>query len=170
MRLLTGLTLMFLVGTIAADEATAWTKIISKKGKYEVSFPGKVIEKAVDGNGLQTMLGAMDGKALYMTQVNFFSATVDPSNKDWVDTKFKTTRDAFVKTLGNPKVLAETNGLMGELPTKDVDLEVVGGIYRARWIISPKGFYQILIAGPKDFVDGKDAKKFMESFKLDTTD
>ena len=47
MRLLTGILLVCFAGFAVAEDKTEWTTVLSKKGKYEVAFPGKVTEKDV---------------------------------------------------------------------------------------------------------------------------
>lgn len=172
MRLLTGILLVCFAGFAVAEDKTEWTTVLSKKGKYEVAFPGKVTEKDVEPAGLQTILEAEGGKAVYMTQVNLYPAAIDPTDKTVVSTTFKAAQDAVIKALGDPKIASEKTGTFDKkFPMKEVDLEVKGlGIYRTKWIITEKGFYQLVVAGPKEFVEGKDAKKFMDSFKFKSVD
>ena len=52
-------------------------------------------------------------------------------------------------------------------PSRILELEVPKvGPYRTRFVVTPTHFYQITFAGPKEFVESADAKKFFESFKV----
>ena len=76
---------------------------------------------------------------------------------------YNATYEAALKVLASPA--CQRGEYDKKFPMKEVDLEVKGlGIYRTKWIITEKGFYQLVVAGPKDFIEGKDAKKFMDSF------
>ncbi len=40
------------------------------------------------------------------------------------------------------------------------------GIYKTPIIVTPKVLYQLTVLGPKEYIEGEEAKKFLESFKL----
>ena len=42
-----------------------------------------------------------------------------------------------------------------------------GGIYRSRLYLTEKSFVQIVVGGSKEFVDSAEAKKFLDSLKIE---
>ena len=117
--------------------------------------------------GAQYLLEAMDGKAVYLANANSLPAKADLTNKDFVKTLFETAVNGLEKSLKGKKLSDKESKFADKYPARDVELEVAGlGIYRTKWVITPAAFVQLVVAGPNEFVDAADAKKFMDSLKI----
>lgn len=168
MRTLTVVFVVLLVMPSWSDEPkkSDGTKIELADAKAEVQFPDKPVTKDVKG-GAQYMLEAMSGKAVYLATANPWLAKTDLANKDFVKTVFDNAVGGLEKSLKGKKLSDKESRFADKYPAREVDLEVAGlGIYRTKWVMTPEAFVQIVVAGPKEFVDGAEAKKFMESLKI----
>ena len=134
--------------------------------KAEVRFPDKPAKKEIKG-GAQYLLETMGGKAVFLATANPWIGKTDITNKDFVKTVFENAVGGLEKSLKGKKLSDKEAKFADKYPSRDVDLDVPGlGIYRTRWVMTPTAFIQIVVAGPKEFVDGAEAKKFMESLKV----
>jgi hypothetical protein len=153
---------------ISADEPKKadGAKIELADAKAEVHFPDNPTKKDVKG-GTQYLLETLGGKAVYLATANPWPAKADITNKDFVKTMFDNAVAGLEKSLKGKKLADKESRFADKYPARDVDLEVAGlGIYRTKWVMTPGGFVQLVVAGPKEFVDGAEAKKFMESMKI----
>ena len=142
------------------------TKIELGDSKAEVQFPDKPTKKDVKG-GPQFLLETMGGKAVYLVTANSWPTKTDLANKDFVKTVFENAVGGLEKTLKGKKLSDKESKFAEKYPARDVELEAPGiGIYRTKWVMTPTAFIQLVVAGPKEFVEGADAKKFMESLKF----
>ena len=157
-----------LVAPLCADEPKKgeWTKTSMHKGQFEVSFPQKPKETATS-SGKQYMVELMEGRAVLLSTVNPFPSKIDLSKKDVVKKVFDGAVGGLKKSIKGKTVSDRESIFMGKYPARDLDLQVPAlGIYRTRWVLTEVGFVQLVAAGPKDFVDGADAKKFLKSLKI----
>jgi hypothetical protein len=159
------LVLLASVILVRADEPKVEWKTYSPKGaKAEVQFPGKGQEKTGKGT-TQVLVNALEGKAVYMLMINDFPNEIK-LEADLVKRIFDNGRDAGVKQLKG-KILSEKDIKLGKTPGRTFDMEVPGlGVYRTRLYVTPNKLYQVVVAGPKAFVDSATSKKVFESFKL----
>ena len=158
-----GLTVLLFAGAAAAQQIAQPVKITSAEAKCEITFPGKPLEKS-DKNKTQAVLEMPFGGGAYLFHLNALPNDVS-GDKDAVKKVFDAGREGLRRTLNGSRVIAEKDLMMGKLPAHDVDLELPnGGIYRVRFVLTPKYFCQVTVRGPKDFVDG--AAAFRDSFKL----
>src|SRR5262249_30956255 len=135
-----------------------------KGSKYEVQFPGKPKVNPVK-DGEQLLLEAREGKAVYFIQSSTLAKEIKPDDP-LVKTIFDNTRDALEKSLKG-KVTAEKDIKLGDAPGRTFDVDAPGlGIYRTQIYISKAELIQVVVAGPKEFVDSEEAKKFLGSLKM----
>ncbi len=159
--------LILSAGLLSADEKKAdWVTYSSADHKCEVLFPSKPKEMG-DKDSAQALLETMGGKAVYLLQINKFPAAIALDNEAIVGKIMDGGRDALVKTFKAKAPTEKALMIDKKYPARDIDLEVPGlGIYRVRFIVTPTHFYQVTMAGPKDFVDSAESKKFLDSFKV----
>jgi hypothetical protein len=142
-----------------------WTKIVPG-GKFEIEFPEKPTEKAAK-TGTQYLVQKTNPTAMFLATATQLPAKIDLTKSDEVKAVFDNAAKQTERSLGG-KVVSDKEGKVADkYPTRELDLEVEGiGIFRTRWVLTADGFLQVLVAGPKEFVDGPDAKRFMESLKI----
>ena len=127
--------------------------------KAEVRFPDKPAKKEIK-DGAQYLLETMGGKAVFLATANPWLGKTDITNKDFVKTVFENAVGGLEKSLKGKKLSDKESKFADKYPSRDVDLDVPGlGIYRTRWVMTPTAFIQIVVAGPKDFVDGAGGQK-----------
>ncbi len=149
-------------GLTAAEPEGEWVK--SSGEGYEILFPAKPVEKSGKITSL-TELGRGPGKKLTLR----IDANVQPLNTaDVAQMKklFDIARDTTVKSQKDAKVVADKDITIGKHPGRDIDFEFPKYFNRLRVVKTPAKSYLISIVGPKDYVDGPEVKKFLESFKI----
>jgi hypothetical protein len=148
-----------------AEDKTEWQTHKSDKGNYSIEFPGKPtpVEKSSTS---QAVLEVMDGKAVYISAYTSFPNKVDlkgPLPKQVLDQSM----DRMKESLKGKVLTSKDVTVDKKYPARDVDLDAPGiGVYRVRIIITEERMYQTVVLGPKEFVEGADAKKFLGSFKI----
>ncbi len=166
------LALLLVIGLARADEAKSdWVKVAPKDGNCEVQFPAKPTEKDVEPAGSrQVLLQREGGKAALMLQITAMPKALDLKNADLVKTVLDRSRDALQKAFekqGGKIVSDKDTKIKDKYPARDLDMEIPQlGLYRVRIILTGPKLYQVTMLGPKDYVDGKEATKFWDSFKL----
>ena len=142
-----------------------WTKV-TEAGKFEIEFPGKPTEK-VAPTGTQYLLQKTSPTALYLATAAPLPSKIDLTDDKAVKAVFDNAVTSTEKALGGKVVSDKEAKVADKYPARDVDLESPGiGLFRARLILTPTGFIQVIVAGPKEFVDGADARRFRESLKI----
>jgi hypothetical protein len=177
MRSIINCVALLLAITVArADESKSdWVKITPKDGKCEVQFPAKPTEKDVQPEGSkQVLLQREGGKAALMLQVTALPTAIDIKSADVVKMVFERSRDALQKAFEkqNAKIVSDKDAKVNDkYPARDIDMELTQlGLYRVRIILTGPKLYQITMLGPKDYVNGKEATKFWDSFKIKDKD
>jgi hypothetical protein len=175
MRALTiGVVLLAATGSFADEkddkkdkdkDKTEWHKASPKGSKIEIQFPGKVKEE-VGKSGSQFVLETMGGKAAYMLMTSPLPKKIDVTNKDDVKMILDGGRDGTVKGLKG-KLLSDKDIKIGKYPGRAVDVDTTLGLYRARIYLTDSKMIQVIALGPKEFAEGADVKKFMDSLKVD---
>ena len=146
-----------------------WTKV-SEAGKFDIEFPGKPTEKAAP-TGTQYLLQKTNPTALYLATAAPLPAKIDLTDAKAVKAVFDNAVASTQKGLGGKVVSDKEAKVDDKYPARDIDLESPGlGVFRARLVMTPSGFIQVIVAGPKEFVDGADAKRFRESLKVTAKD
>ena len=161
------LVLLLSASLVTAEEKKAEaTTFSSADHKCEIQFPGKPKETVGKDMG-QALLEVMGGKAVFLLQINRFPTAIATDNEEVVNKVMDGGRDTLAKTF-KTKVGSEKKLVFDKkYPARDIEMEVSGvGTYRVRFILTPTHFYQVTMAGPKEFVESAECKKFLASFTL----
>jgi hypothetical protein len=154
----------------AADDPKAeWVKVVPEGGKCEALFPVKPKEtKSDDGRLYVIEREAGKAAAALMVQYSKLQTPVDVKNADNAKFLFDAGRDGVTKSFKGAKVASEKDFKFADkYPARDVVTDVPGtGVYKTRFVLTGPYFYQITILGPKEYADGPEAKKFLDSFQL----
>jgi hypothetical protein len=142
-----------------------WREVTSTGSKVSALFPGKPVETPTE-SGTQNVLEVMNGQAAYLLMVSGFKDKTDLGNKDDVKRILDGTRQALVKDLKG-FLRSEKDDKFGEYPGRSIDVLSPDGLYRTRIYLTETKLIQIVVLGPKKFSDGEDARKFLESLKID---
>ena len=158
----------------AEEPENEWVKIAPDKEKYEIQFPAKPFEnheKPNDPNikaSTRYLLDREGGNAVLLLNITTFPAEVDVGKPETVRSILDADRDAAAPYLKTSKTLSEKVSLFNKkYPVHDIDFEEpILGIDRTRYVLTPTSLYSIKVRGPKEYVNGPEAKKFIDSFKL----
>jgi hypothetical protein len=149
----------------AADE-TKWMRVEPKDGNCALEFPGKPTETVDDKKNTEVALEAMEGKAVYMLKFHDLPSKVATDQADTVKKIFDSGQTGLLQKLKG-KLAKSEDGKFGKHPSRDIDVEVpMLGLYRVKLVLTGDRLYQVIAAGPAEFVKGDNVKKYMESFKL----
>jgi hypothetical protein len=137
-----------------------------KAGKCSILMPGTPKEKdGGKGPGSTSMLLATKEALVFLvsyTEVPDLAGSTKEGIKAALD-KFRDSTAAQLKG----KLVREKEHKLGSAPGRDFLFEAPGiGLYRARAFVAGGRLYQVVLAGPKDLVQGKDSERFLDSFKL----
>lgn len=152
---------------VAAEPKIDWVKLKNEGGRFEVQFPGKPTDNSKAG-APQFVLEAEEGKVAFLTMANELPDVIDIKDKDVVKKMFDGGKDGLLKTFKGSKVVSERNvTFAGKYPSKEVDVEIPElGLYRTKWIATETTFIQMVVLGPKDYIEGATASLFMDSLKI----
>ena len=166
MRCLTLCVALLILPVVFAEEkaVTKGVTITAKDGKTSVVFSSKPTEQKV-GKIVLHVLEAKDGKSAYFLNQNDLPKDIDLTDKALVKKTFEASRDASLRSMKG-KLLSKKDIKLGKLPGYTYDADVAGNVYRARIYLTEKSFVQIAVIGTKEFVDGPEAKKFLDSLKI----
>jgi hypothetical protein len=141
-----------------------------KDAGYSVKFPGKPMELTQKP---KTPAGDIEVKmAVYATSKGeaFVTAYNEVPGGKVPDDKVKEFLEGVVNGVkGDGKLLTinDTQFAEGKLPAKSFLIEKSKQQYVKGVVLVNDGrVHQVLVIGPRAFVDGKEAKAFMDSFKL----
>ena len=156
--------LLVLIVLACGTKPLTWKTYHPTGTKAEIQFPGDVKEVAGKDNTHLT-LETLRGRATYMLM---YSPLPVKNNLEPEVVKPILANVASLSAGGvNGKVISQRDTNLGKYPGRTFDLDVPKlGIYRARIFLTRTTMYQVVVLGPKDFVDGADAARFFESFKL----
>ena len=167
MRLLSFCVALLLLPAAFADDkpAAAGKKITTKDGKVSATFPAQPTEK----KGLNMVVflhEGKDGKTALVLNQGVLPKEVDLTDKDLVKKVLDGGREAGIRAIKG-KLLTNKDLKLGKYPGQTFDAEVSIGIYRARVYLTGKHMIQVVAVGSKEYVDGAEAKKFLDSLKLE---
>jgi hypothetical protein len=162
--LATAAALVLVAPLLAAEPRAEWVKHSPTGTKAEVEMPGKAKE-TTSGGATQFVLEGKGGKTFYMFAARQMPVKVDITNKDAIKRIFDSGRTAVVTTLKG-KLLSEKDITLGKYPGRARDIQTKLGIYRTRTYHTETKMFQLIAFGPKEFVEGADAKKFLDSLKI----
>jgi hypothetical protein len=141
-----------------------------KDGKYSAKFPGK--PKDTQQN-VTTDLGKLkvnvalfanaDGNAWWVSFTDYPADAIKPDVRSKL---IDAARDAMKGTDG--KFVEEKDMEFGpaKLPGREVKLDRSKYQIRVRFLIRDQRMYQVAVMGPGEFVTGKDATAFLDSFEV----
>lgn len=152
--------------TVRADDPKPeWKKYTPKDCKCEIQFPDKVEEKTPPGT-TQMLLSTPAGN--YMLTCSKIDTPIPADNAAVVKLLLDKTCDGLVSNLEGKAVTTKDVKVQDKYAGRDLAMESAktGGAYKTRTVLTADRLYQIAVFGPKAFVDGPDAKKFLDSFKI----
>jgi len=159
-------TIVLSFSSLRAEDPKEWVKIANDEAKYQTLFPAKPEETSAKGSQ-KFVLERENGKVALLLMVNDIGKGVDIDNPEIVKATLGKVGESIVQRLKGSKLLTEKETKFGKYPAKEIDVESPQfGIYRTRVIFTGSRLYQVTILGPKEYQEGAEAKKFMESFKL----
>jgi hypothetical protein len=144
---------------------TKGVKIATKDGKVSAVFPHKPTEKK-QGDLTLYLHESKDGKSAMLFNQYPLPKEVDLTDKALVKKVLDGGREGGIKSIKG-KYLSKKDLQLGKYPGQTFDAEVAGSIYRARIYLTGKSLVQIVVLGPKEFVDSAEVKKFLDSLKLE---
>jgi hypothetical protein len=150
-------------------EKEFWTIVTPDGAKCSVTMPAKpkTLEPRKQGDTMISMflLAAEDGKTAYMLAFNDLPAK--PADEEAVK---KALRAGFEKAKDSMKGANENTQeitLKGNHPGLAFKFDVPElGQYRARIYLVNQRLYQVVVMGPKEWTEGEDVKRFLDSFQL----
>lgn len=168
-RLCLGLVLPLLVG--AGDGGKDWVTYRPKDGGFEVAFPAKPLETTqLVKTGLGTLQVTMlmlehKKEAAFVVSFSEFPEGAFAGGDD--EKRLNFARDGAVAS-AKGKLKSEKKITLGKHRGRELVIESdTKGTVRTRIYAVEKRLYQTMAVGSKMFVQGKDAERFLTSFKLD---
>jgi hypothetical protein len=163
---------MFLitVATTTALAQPAEETYSPKDGKFSVRFPGKPKEQS---QSVKTELGNLrvmtvvhasaDGKTNWVSHTDYPADAVKPENRSKL---VDGARDGMKGMDG--KVVTEKDIECGtkKLPGREVLFDRGKFSVRCRFVIRDQRLYQVAVLGPGEYVTGKEATLFLDSFEV----
>ena len=153
----------------AQPAALEFASFASTAGRYKIIFPGPVKTETTEVKtpaGPRTL--TFDSVTLD-DDVRFMVTYVDPPDdvaKQPPGPRLDKVRDAAKGSDG--KVVLDKEVAVGaeKHPGRDVLIEKPLYAVRNRVVIAGPRLYQVLVQGPKEFVTGRDADRFLEAFEV----
>jgi hypothetical protein len=149
----------------------AWKEFTSKEGGFVVLMPGVPVE---DKKALRLPSGPADLN-LYVVERKKEETAYIVAYCELPETVLKNGTDENRLDYAQKRAVASTKGKLagekkiklGTYPGRELRFEVEGkGEVRQRIYAAREKVYQLMVAGPKEMTDSKDADKFFQSFKL----
>ena len=141
-----------------------------KDGRYTVKFAGKPKEQSqtikTDIGNLKVVVAtyaAADGKTAWVSYTDYPADAIKPDVRSKL---IDATRDGLKGTDG--KLVGEKDIEFGpsKLPGREVVVDRGKYQIRCRFLIRDARLYQLAVLGPGEFVTGKDATAFLDSFEI----
>ena len=138
--------------------------ITFKDGKVSAVFPHQPME-GTDGEVVTYVYEARGPVSAYSVSQGLSPDAIDLTDKDCIKKVFETLRDASVLEFKG-KILSDRVIDLADFPGYTFDIGFGDCVYRTRIYLTRKSFVQIAVVGPQEFVDGPEAKKFLDSLKI----
>ena len=155
---------------LAADDATTKpADFAPKDGRFTVQMPGEPKEQTSKVNtpigpiDVHLFISAPDPKSAYM--VGYSDYPEEVVKKSDSDKILDGARDGAVRNVKGT-LESEKKITMDGHPGRDYVISTEGFRGRERIYLVNARLYQVMLLGSKEFVTGKDADKFLDSFKL----
>jgi hypothetical protein len=153
----------------AQDSKTDWKEFTSKEGHFKVLMPGKPEHNNLDsvsdfGKGILHMNSAQANGTMYAGNYSDFPEGI---KKVPIKQVFDSSRDGAVGNLDG-KLVSEKDIELNKHPGREILIAVAGGVrlFRVRVYLVDRRLYQVVVFGPKEAANSKEADKFLDSFKL----
>jgi hypothetical protein len=166
----TALTLLFAIVTVSLASAQQPTETYApKNGKFSVKFPGPPSEKmqsAKTGGGdlgvFTATFATVEGNVYLVSYTDFPAGTV---KAETVGTLYDGVREGLKK---DGKLISEKDLTLGgdKLSGREIVVEKGKQQLRFRVVARDNRLFQVAVVGSGDFVTGKDATAFLESFEV----
>jgi hypothetical protein len=150
---------------------STWAAVRSGEGRFEVLMPEKL---QATKSTVKTRIGDVEAFVFqstgadraYVLMYNDYPAALVRGNP--AEALLDGAREGGLAKVAGGKLKAEQKIQRGGHPGRDLLIEVMGGRYfiRDRLYLVEGRLYQLIVAGPEEFVRGPDAGKFFDSFKL----
>ncbi len=158
-----------LLAVAAQPAALEFLPFASAAGRYKVIFPGPVKTETTE---IKTAAGprtlTFDSVSLG-GDVRFMVTYVDPPedvSKQPPGPRLDKVRDAAKGSDGKLAFDKELVVGVEKHPGRDVLIEKPLYAVRNRIVIAGPRLYQVLVQGPKEFVTGRDADRFLDAFEV----
>lgn len=150
---------------LSEDKETKWQAAGPKGGKISAQFPGKPAEDKSDSL-TKFELNLPNDKGSYLLLIGMLPFKLDLDNKEIVTKHLNAGRDGGVKAVKG-KLVSEKDVKLGKYPGRMIVVESDKNWFQVRFYVTETKLIQVIVTGPKEFVEGADAKKFMDSLKID---
>jgi hypothetical protein len=166
MRRLTLCVVLTVLGCVTGcrnPDTTPETRITTKDGKVTVLFPHEPTESKEGGDSMY-ILESRDGKTALL--FNPIALPIDLTDKALVKKVLDGARDGGIRA-AKGKLVSTRDVNLGKYPGQTFDAEIPLGAYRKGLYLTGQDMIQITVLGPKEFVDGPVATKFLDSLKIE---
>jgi hypothetical protein len=153
------------VTALRAGETT-WKEYKWAKGKCSILLPGDPKENVekLKGGGEILMLVVDRGKESYTVAANAVPGLKNYS-EEMREKLFDSIRDNLAQSLKG-KVAKDAKAKVGDYPARDCQFEgTPAGVHRVRSVLVGDMLYQVIVSGPAELVNSKDADRYLDSFK-----
>jgi hypothetical protein len=144
------------------------TTYVSVGGNYKVLlFPKhKTATRPGGGLTLHIVASELEGKALLVIHADMPISGDEPEEK--LRERLDGARDAAITAAGAKELASSKITLAGKYPGCEYSARFpeAKGVLKARIYIVGKRLYQVVAAGPADFIDSADVKKMFDSFEV----
>ena len=144
---------------------TKGVKITSKDGKASAVFPAPPTKVQRDIAVAYNLRNKEKNTSFLLVEGDMVNE-VDLTDKAAVEKRFEEGRNATLRAIKG-KLVSEKHIKFGKLPGYTFDAELPGGIFRSRTYMKQKICIGVVVGGSKEFVDGPEAKKFLDSLKIE---
>jgi hypothetical protein len=159
---------LILLVALPAGAQTRGEKYSPDGGKFSVRFPGKpkegtqIAKSAIGEISVFTASYATSDANAYMVSYNDFPEGA--AKPEGSGTLFDGVRDGLKGKDG--KLIDEAEVKVGDAPGRDIEIEKDKKRMKFRVVLRDGRLYQVAVIGTANFVKGKEAKAFLESFEL----
>jgi hypothetical protein len=144
----------------AAPKVLTWRPFRSRAGRFSASFPGTVKSVTQAVNNINNYLVIVENYKKSTFAVSYFDL---PSN---MQLSLDTSISSYAAGRKG-RVASQQRLVLDEFPGREARITLPSGaIARIRVYQVGQRHYQLILEGPRDFVDGAEANQFFDSFKL----
>jgi hypothetical protein len=156
---------------LVAGETAEWVNFEPKGGGFAAAFPSKPAEKK---QSVKTATGSFVDVSLFVAEpkrgegqfVISYSEFSDAQLKGGTDEKrLENARNGAAISIKG-KVRGEKKIALDKHPGLEFIIDTDKTVVRTRIYAVKKRMYQAMVVGPKAVAEGKDAQRFLDSFKL----